>query len=142
MRSQWFAQVTDNVVTASLLVSRDESDPVWQNIPSNLIATEYEVAVNSTYVDGIFTPPPPVVPPRVLSKFAFLRLLTPTEYAAMFTQTDPMLVYGVACFNAADDPFDIDNPLVMQMLDYCVATGALTQARKDELWATMEAAST
>lgn len=83
----------------------------------------------------------PVVSPRTLSKFAFLRLLTPDEYAAMFVQTDPLLAYGMACFQAAPDPFAIDDPLVAQMLDYCVQTGALTQARRDALWAAMEGAA-
>jgi hypothetical protein len=138
---QWFAQVNDGVVIASLLIDRAADDPAWDNIPSNLIPTPYEMAIGSTYVDGVFTPPP-VVRPRLLLKFAFLRLLTPTEYGSMFTQTDPMLVYGVACFNAAPDPFNIDDALVTQMLDYCVTSGALTLARKTELWATMEAAST
>lgn len=78
---------------------------------------------------------------RRLTKFAFLRLLTPAEYAEMFVQTDPLLAYGVACFNAAPDPFDIDDPLVGQMLDYCVQVGALTAARRAELWSAMEAAA-
>lgn len=140
MPMRWFAQVNDGVVIASLLIDRAADDPAWDNIPSNLIPTPYEMAIGSTYVDGVFTPPP-VVRPRLLSKFAFLRLLTPTEYASMFTQTDPMLGYGVACFNAAADPFDIDNALVPQMLEYCVAIGALTQTRKDELWVAMQAAA-
>lgn len=141
MPSQWFAQVVDDVVTATLFIERDESDPAWQQIPPNLVRVEEDVPLGSRYVNGIFIPPPPVAPLRLLSKFAFLRLLTPSEYASMFTQTDPQLVYGVACFNAANDPFNIDDPLVPQMLDYCVAVGALTQARRDALWAAMEAAA-
>lgn len=141
MPSQWFAQLANDVVTATLLVSRDESDPVWQNIPVNLVRADEDVPLGSRYVNGVFIPPPPLASLRMLSKFAFLRLLTPIEYAAMFTQTDPQLVYGVACFNAANDPFNIDDPLVPQMLDYCVAVGALTQARRGALWAAMEAAA-
>jgi len=79
---------------------------------------------------------------RRLAKFDFLRLLTPVEYAAMFgQQSDPVLAHGVALFHAAPDPFDIDDPLVESMLAYCVGSGALTQARKDALWAAMEAAA-
>ena len=141
MPSQWFAQIADNVVTATLLVSRDESDPVWQQIPPNLVRADEDVPLGSRYVNGIFIPPPPLAPVRLLSKFAFLRLLTPMEYASMFLQTDPQLVYGVACFNAAADPFNIDDPLVAQMLAYCVTVGALTQARKDELWNAMQVAA-
>jgi hypothetical protein len=141
MPSQWFACVVHGKVTNTLCVSRDAKDPAWDTLPPSYVETEDEIAIGSTYANGIFTPPAPIVQPRLLSKFAFLRLLTPTEYASMFTQTDPMLVYGVACFNAAADPFDIDNALVPQMLEYCVAIGALTQTRKDELWATMQAAA-
>jgi hypothetical protein len=56
-------------------------------------------------------------------------------------QSDPQLAYGVAMFQAAPDPFDIDNPLVAQMLDYCVQVNALSEARRDALWAGMEAAA-
>lgn len=141
MPSQWFAQVADDVVTATLFVSRDANDPVWQQIPPNLVQADEDVPLGSQYVNGIFIPPPPLPPLRLLTKFAFLRLLTPAEYAAMFTQTDPQLVYGVACFHAANDPFNIDDLLVSQMLDYCVAVGALTQVRRDALWTAMEAAA-
>ena len=79
--------------------------------------------------------------PRRLSKFTFLRLLTPTEYGGMFNVTDPMLAYGVACFQAAPDPFNIDDPLVAQMLDYCVSSGVMTASRRADLWAEMEAAA-
>jgi hypothetical protein len=44
-------------------------------------------------------------------------------------------------FQAAPDPFDIDNPLVEQMLDYCVQVNALSPARRAALWAGMEAAA-
>jgi hypothetical protein len=142
MASKWFAYIVNNKVSNTLCVSRDAEDPAWDTLPPSYVETEHEIAIGSTYVNGLFTPPAAIVQPRLLSKFAFLRLLTPTEYALMFTQTDPMLVYGVACFNAAPDPFNIDDTLVTQMLDYCVTSGALTLARKTELWATMEAAST
>jgi len=141
MRSQWYAQVSNGIVIGTLLVNRDDSDPDWAHIAPDLIPTDAEVPLDSTYANGVFTPPLPVTPPRVLSKFAFIRLLTPTEYVSMFTQADPMLIYGVACFNAAADQFNIDDPMVTQMLDYCVAVGALTQTRKDELWTAMQAAA-
>ena len=92
--------------------------------------------------DGTYTPPAPAPVLRRLSKFAFLRLLTPTEYSAMFgQQSDPMLAYGVAMFQAAPDPFNIDDPMVSQMLDYCVTVGALTPQRRTDLWLAMEATS-
>lgn len=75
---------------------------------------------------------------RRLSKFAFLRLLTPAEYAAMFGSSDPLLHYGVACYEAAPDPFDIDDPLVSIMLDGCVTAGVLTADRRASLWAHMQ----
>ena len=89
--------------------------------------------------DGTFSAPAPTV--RRIRKYDFFRLLTPTEYGAMFNQTDPTLAYGVALFQSAPDPFNIDDPVVAQMLNYCVQVNALTQARKDELWAGMQAAA-
>jgi hypothetical protein len=140
MPLRWFVELEESVVINTLCVSRDATDPAWATIPATMIPTETEVPIGSTYANGVFTPPVPPAAPRLLTKFAFLRLLTPVEYAAMFTQTDAQLVYGVACFDAAADPFDIDNPLVGQMLDYCVAVGALTQARRDALWTAMQSA--
>ena len=89
-------------------------------------------------LDGTFSAPSL---PRKLRKYDFFSLLTPTEYGAMFNQTDPTLAYGVALFQSAPDPFNIDDPVVTQMLNYCVQVNALTQARKDELWASMQAAA-
>jgi hypothetical protein len=77
---------------------------------------------------------------RIVSKVAFLKLLTPSEYATMFTVTDPVLSHGVAIFQAASE-IDLLDPTVEYLLNYCVQVNALTQARKDELWAGMQAAA-
>jgi hypothetical protein len=77
---------------------------------------------------------------RTLSKVAMLKLLTPTEYGAMFAVSDPVLAQGVALFSAAS-AIDLLDPVVTQLLDYCVTVGALTHARRDALWAAMQAAA-
>jgi hypothetical protein len=143
---RYFLQVSPGgLVHARLRAARAEWSDV--EIPPDLrevsAATYAAVPDGSTAnADGTYTPPAPVVAPRRLTKFAFLRLLTPTEYAAMFgPQDDPLLAYGVAMFNAAPDPFNIDDPLVAQMLDYCVQVGVITAPRRAELWGAMEAAS-
>lgn len=134
-----YAKIENNIVVESTRCEGDDvrvpdgylelTEDVWVNVPAGSRQSS----------DGTFVPPPKS---RVITKFVFLRLLTPTEYAAMFgQQSDPMLAYGVAMFNAAPDPFNIDDPLVAQMLDYCVSVGALTAARRAELWAAMEAAA-
>lgn len=144
MNTRYFVEVRDGVVCNKLEASQAD----WSDVSIDPALTAVTAAVFATVsegstanADGTFTPPS-VVSVRRLSKFAFLRLLTPTEYAAMFgQQSDPMLAYGVAMFNAANDPFNIDDPLVAQMLDYCVQVGALTASRRAELWAAMEAAA-
>jgi hypothetical protein len=128
MPRQWFIQFDEGAAVRR--IERDGAEPVAP--PAGYVEVteaEWDAA------------PLAVLPSRRLSKFTFLRLLTPAEYAAMLTQTDPLLAYGVACFQAAPDPFDIDDPLVGQMLGYCVASGVLTQARRDALWAAMEQAA-
>jgi hypothetical protein len=145
MITRYFVEVRNGVVHNQLTVSRQD----WSDVTIQPELTEVSEAVFATAAtgatanaDGTFTPQQAPTPERRLSKFAFLRLLTPTEYTAMFgQQSDPMLAYGVGMFNAAQDPFNIDDPLVAQMLDYCVSVGALTAARRAELWAAMEAAA-
>ena len=142
--TRYFLEYVDGLVANKLQADRsDWSDVV---IPESLHevdeATFLRTREGSTVnEDGTYTPPAPAPVLRRLSKFAFLRLLTPTEYSAMFgQQSDPMLAYGVAMFQAAPDPFNIDDPMVSQMLDYCVTVGALTPQRRTDLWLAMEAA--
>ena len=143
--TRYFFEFNNGVVAHKLTADRSDwsgvqvSQSLHEVDEATFVATPEGSVVNE---DGTYTPPAPAPVVRRLSKFAFLRLLTPTEYSAMFgQQSDPMLAYGVAMFQAAPDPFNIDDPLVAQMLGYCVAVGALTQARCDALWAAMEAAA-
>ena len=140
--TRYFFQIAGNVVEAKVTANRSD----WSDVAIPAVLTEvdestYESVVESSTLnpDGTYTPP--VKTSRKLTKFKFLRLLTPAEYAGMFSQSDPTLAYGAACFESAPDPFNIDDPLVSQMLNYCVSTGALTQARKDQLWSEMQAAA-
>lgn len=144
MQTKFFLEIASGVVTGKLTAARQE----WEGVEIPDALREVDAGTYASVVefstanaDGSYTAPASSSGVRRLSKFAFLGLLTPQEYASMFTQTDPQLVYGVAMFNAAADPFDIDNPLVAQMLDYCVSVGALTAQRRAELWAAMEAAA-
>jgi len=143
MQTRYFVEVREGAVHNQLTASRAD----WSGVTIAPALTEVSEAVFATAVegatanaDGTFTPPPDPAPVRRLSKFAFIQLLTPAEYAAMFTQADPVLAQGAALFQAAVDPFNIDDPLVASMLAYCVGSGVLTQARKDALWAAMQAA--
>jgi hypothetical protein len=142
--TRYFFQCVSAVVEAKVTVNRSD----WASVEIPAALTEVDESTYASVVEGSTANPdgtytPPVMPARSkrLGKFTFLRLLTPTEYAGMFSQSDPTLAYGVACFEAAPDPFNIDDPLVGQMLNYCVSSGVLTQARKDELWAAMQAAA-
>jgi hypothetical protein len=86
-------------------------------------------------------PPPPVTVLRI-KKTAFIDILTPTEYVAMLgPQTDPQLAWGVGLYDAASDPFLTEDPQVEMMLNYCASTGVLTQARANQIYAEMIAAS-
>lgn len=78
---------------------------------------------------------------RRLSKLALLSLLTPEEYQAVFLTEDAALQFGVAQFQAAPDPFSIDDPRVQAMLLHIVTSGAFTTDRKDALWMAMQNAS-
>ena len=98
--TRYFLEYVDGLVANKLQADRsDWSDVV---IPESLHevdeATFLRTREGSTVnEDGTYTPPAPAPVLRRLSKFAFLRLLTPTEYSAMFgQQSDPMLAYGVA----------------------------------------------
>lgn len=142
METRYFLEMAEDVVKGSVMASRSDwatttVPETWLQVSADVYQATPQGSVRQP--DGTFIPPSPAAPVRRLTKFAFLRLLTPTEYGAMFNQTDPMLAYGVACFEAAPDPFNIDDPLVVQMLDYAVVVGALTQTRRNELWAAMEA---
>ena len=87
------------------------------------------------------SPPPPVTVLRI-KKTSFIDILTPTEYVAMLgPQTDPQLAWGVGLYDAASDPFLTEDPQVEMMLNYCASTGVLTQARADQIYAEMIAAS-
>jgi ferredoxin len=146
MEARLFFALTDDVVTGKISASRESWDdaPAQPDLLQVDADTFQSVSMGSRYESstGTFTPPAPATTSRRLGKYAFVRLLTPSEYAAMFgQQSDSTLAYGVACFQAAPDPFDIDDPLVAQMLNYCVAAGVLTQARRDTLWASMEQAA-
>jgi len=143
METRYFLELNGTTVVGHVIATRSDWDTTaipstWLQVTNDVYASTLRGSVQQA--DGSFLPPTPSMPARRLSKFAFLRLLDPTEYAGMFTQTEPTLAYGVACFHVAPDPFDMDDPLVAQMLDYCVATGALTHARRDALWAAMQAA--
>lgn len=128
MPRQWFVQREQGAVVRR--IARDGGETVAPP-PGYVEVSEAEWSAQ----------PLAVAASSSLSKFAFLRLLTPEEYAGMFLPSDPVLAYGVACFEAASDPFRIDDPLVTQMLDYCVQAGVLTQARRDALWAAMQEAA-
>jgi len=144
MDTRYFLVMDGQTVIGRVNASRAD----WSGVDIPAIWQQVEASAADTPIgsvrqpDGSFVPPPPPVVARRLAKFAFLGLLTPAEYAAMFgQQSDPQLAYGVAMFQAAPDPFDIDNPLVAQMLDYCVQVNALSPARRAALWAGMEAAA-
>ena len=143
--TRYFFEYNNGIVMHKLAVDRSDwfgvqiSQSLHEVDEATFVATPEGSLANE---DGTYTPPAPVPVVRRLSKFAFLRLLTPTEYSAMFgQQSDQMLAYGVAMFQAAPDPFNIDDPIVSQMLDYCVQVGALTAERRTALWSAMEAAA-
>ena len=142
--ARYFLTIRNQVVVGKLQVERANWEEV--DIPSDLTEVTEQIfqtveAGSTANADGTFTPPTPAPVVRRIRKYDFFRLLTPTEYGAMFNQSDPTLAYGVALFQSAPDPFNIDDPVVTQMLNYCVQVNALTQARKDELWAGMQAAA-
>lgn len=144
MDTRYFLVMDGQTVTGHVNASRAD----WSGVDIPSIWQQVEASAADTPIgsvrqpDGSFMPPSPPVVVRRLAKFAFLGLLTPAEYGAMFgQQSDPQLAYGVAMFQAAPDPFDIDNPLVAQMLDYCVQVGALSAERRASLWLAMQAAA-
>jgi hypothetical protein len=144
METRYFLELDGGIVKGSVMAAR--SDWATVNIPLAWVQVTADIYANTPKgsiqnADGTFTPPTPAPVVRRIRKYDFFRLLTPTEYGAMFNQSDPTLAYGVALFQSAPDPFNIDDPIVTQMLNYCVQVNALTQARKDELWAGMQAAA-
>jgi len=103
----------------------------------------------SAQLDGTYDPatdtwtaPPPPVTVLRIKKTDFLNILTPDEYVAMLgPQTDATMAWGVGLYDAATDPFLTEDPRVEQMLNYSASIGDITQARADEIYATMIAVS-
>lgn len=144
METRYFLVMDGQTVTGHVNASRAD----WSGVDIPSIWQQVEASAADTPVgsvrqpNGSFVPPAPPMVVRRLAKFAFLGLLTPSEYAAMFgQQNDATLAYGVAMFHAAPDPFNIDDPLVAQMLDHCVQVGALSAERRASLWLAMQAAA-
>jgi len=92
-----------------------------------------------TVVRQVFAP---VSSTPVVSKLAFLRLITPAEYNAVVLlarQGDATLTYALALL---DSSFQLTptEPTFVQMLAYCVAVGVFSQARADAIVAAMSRA--
>ena len=144
METRYFFTFDGTLVVSHLEASQAE----WSDEPqAGLVRVDSEtfdaVANGSTLnPDGTYTPPPPPVTVLRIKKTAFIEILTPTEYVAMLgPQTDPQLAWGVGLYDAASDPFLTEDPQVETMLNYCASTGVLTQARANQIYAEMIAAS-
>ena len=144
METRYFFAFDGTLVVSHVEASQAE----WSDEPqAGLVRVDSEtfdaVANGSTLnPDGTYTPPPPPVTVLRIKKTSFIDILTPTEYVAMLgPQTDPQLAWGVGLYDAASDPFMTEDPQVEMMLNYCASTGVLTQARADQIYAEMIAAS-
>lgn len=144
METRYFFEFDGTLVVSHIEASQAE----WSDEPqAGLVRVDsetfYSVENGSTLnPDGTYTPPPPPVTVLRIKKTAFIDILTPTEYVAMLgPQTDPQLAWGVGLYDAASDPFMTEDPQVEMMLNYCASTGVLTQARANQIYAEMIAAS-
>ena len=144
METRYFFTFNGTLVVSHI----DSSQAEWPDEPqAGLVRVDsetfYAVPNGSTLnPDGTYTPPPPPVTVLRIKKSSFITILTPTEYVAMLgPQTDPQLAWGVGLYDAASDPFLTEDPQVEMMLNYCASTGVLTQARADQIYAEMIAAS-
>lgn len=113
----------------------DVADPAtWTFTPPTLTAEQRAAATAA--VQSALQPTPPL--PIAITKIAFLRLLSPAEYAAFVSgaATDPMLLYGKALLDAAFTMTPTE-PSFLQMLAYCVGKGIFSAPRAAAIVAAM-----
>lgn len=91
---------------------------------------------------GTFTPP--AAPPKRLSKFEFMSLLTGAERLAVRTRasTDPVMADALAMLELVSHVECVPpHPMVTQMLGYVQQLGIMTADRKTAFEAAMSAAA-
>ncbi len=136
------------VVDGALTVTRDEADPIWSTLPSELIDVTTHPdwrgdgsMLGGSYAGGTFTPPAPA--PQMLSKAVFIGLLSDAEFAAMFMPATPTIPHAkaLAQWAAAATPFSLHDPLVAGLLAFAEGAGFITSLRKAAIVAAMHAAA-
>lgn len=135
-----FAQIDNGVVTAILYSDAMPPEDTWPEGRS-FVATDDAAVLGGTYDGETFTPPAPVVAPKQISKVDFLRLIQPTEFAAMQNAAkngDVMMMYGLEILSSARyiDPAD---PLLAQLVGYAVSQNILSPERRDAITAGLAA---
>lgn len=106
-------------------VVRDLDGATIPNDPSNRDWQEYQAWL------GAGNTPNPMPPPKPNKQFTFLQfmaLFTPTEQDAIITSTDMQVRLFLVMATGAG-PIDLDNPEVMQGIQYLASLGLLTSDR-------------
>lgn len=68
----------------------------------------------------------------IYSKFSFKKLFTATEWAAIKSSSDPLIMSFVEDFEIADY-MDLDHSDMIQGLDYLESEGIISSGRADEI---------